>query len=65
MSLKHIETNDGERRVITLDEHQKMIEKYGEDNLPYTVLTEEKPRTKRKIYGGPEPYPPGYPYKYY
>ena len=54
-----IKTNDGEHKELTTNEHQKMINEYGEDNLPYTVLIKDKP----KIYGGPEPYPPGYTYK--
>lgn len=36
----NIETNDGEKRVLTKDEHLKMIEKWGKDNLPYLVISE-------------------------
>ena len=60
MSTIQIQTNDGEKKVVTLKKHQQMITKYGEDNLPYVVITK-----KQKVYGGPEPYPPGYRYTNY
>lgn len=61
-----IQTNDGETRVMTPEEHQTMVKKYGENNLPYSVMSDDTPQPeKKKIYGGPEPYPPGYPYKNY
>lgn len=33
-----IETDDGEKRVLTLSEHCKMLEKYSKGNLPYRVI---------------------------
>ena len=41
MSYIQIGTNDGEKRVITTEDHEKMIKKWG-DKLPYMVL---------KVYG--------------
>ena len=60
-----IETNDGEHRVMTIDEHKNMVVKYGENNLPYMVISDIPPEEPKKIYGGPEPYPPGYPFTNY
>jgi len=60
-----IQTNDGESRVMTPEEHETMIKKYGKDNLPYTVISGDEPEEPKKIYGGPEPYPPGYPFTNY
>lgn len=37
MSYIQIETNDGEKRVITTKDHEKMIKKWG-DKLPYMIL---------------------------
>lgn len=41
--MVHIETNDGERRVMTIDEHNKMKEKWGK-NLPYNIIRYENSR---------------------
>jgi hypothetical protein len=41
MRYIQIETNDGEKRVLTQEDHLRMIEKWGKD-LPYVVLNEIK-----------------------
>jgi len=62
MNLINIETNDGENRVITPEDHQNMVRKYGINNLPYVIISDDKIEepNKQKIYGGPEPYGPDY-----